>query len=176
MFYKPVGCITSVSDEKERTTVIDFMKKIKGWKTLHPVGRLDFNTEGLLLLTNDGDYTQSILHPSKKILKTYLAKIKGQPEFTKLKRLLTGVRIKGKLIKCEKIRLKKKLKTNSWVEIKLYSGQNRIVRNLFDAIQCPVIKLTRLAIGNLSLKNYTLIPGKYILLDNTKKNLVFEEN
>jgi len=79
LFYKPKSCITSVVDENGRITVIDYLKKIRGWKTLYPIGRLDFDTEGLLLLTNDGDYAQAVQHPSNDIIKTYHAKVEGVP-------------------------------------------------------------------------------------------------
>jgi 23S rRNA pseudouridine2605 synthase len=174
LFYKPVQCITSKSDEKNRLTVMEFMTKIKGWKTLFPVGRLDYNTEGLLLLTNDGDYANRVIHPSHKINKTYTAKVKGVPSRKIIEKMIKGVKLKNDFIKCNNVRILQKLKKNSWVEITLQSGQNRIIRRLCSYINHPVINLIRTGIGGINYKQFQLLPGQYKILNQIEKDLVFK--
>ncbi|MBP7652349.1 rRNA pseudouridine synthase, partial [Candidatus Dependentiae bacterium] len=173
LFYKPKRCITSVSDDKGRTTVMDYLMKIRGWKNLYPVGRLDYDTEGLLILTNDGDYAQAIQHPSNKILKVYHAKVEGVPTKEELDKLKKNIRFEGKTVKCVSAKILKTLKSNSWVEISIYSGQNRVIRKLCDIINHSVIKLTRVSIGGFSLFDIRIAPGQYLILNNKEKDIVF---
>ncbi|HPG29415.1 MAG TPA: pseudouridine synthase [bacterium] len=175
LFFKPKRCITSVSDDKGRTTVMDYMKKIRGWANLYPIGRLDYDTEGLLLLTNDGDYAQTIQHPSNRILKIYQAKVEGIPDKDDLEKLKKNIKIDGKTVRCVSVKILKKLKSNSWIEIGIYSGQNRIIRKLCDIINHSVIKLTRIAIGGFSLFDMKLAPGQYLILNEREKDIVFNE-
>jgi len=173
LFYKPRQCITAVSDDKERITVIDYLKKIRGWKTLYPVGRLDYDTEGLLILTNDGDYAQKIMHPSNEIIKCYLAKVEGAVNDKDLKKLERGFKIDGKFVKCKSVRIIKSLPVNTWIEIKIITGENRVIRKMCDYIHHSVIRLIRTAIGGFTLDDAKLKTGEYIILNNIQKDLVF---
>jgi len=154
---------------------MDYMKKIRGWANLYPIGRLDYDTEGLLLLTNDGDYAQTIQHPSNRILKIYQAKVEGIPDKDDLEKLKKNIKIDGKTVRCVSVKILKKLKSNSWIEIGIYSGQNRIIRKLCDIINHSVIKLTRIAIGGFSLFDMKLAPGQYLILNEREKDIVFNE-
>jgi 23S rRNA pseudouridine2605 synthase len=125
-----------------------------------PVGRLDYDSEGLLLITNDGDFAQAVLHPSKEIYKTYAAKVKGIIDDDSLEKLRRGVRLEDGVTAPVKVRrIRHKSENNSWLEISLYEGRNRQVRRMFDKVGHPVVKLKRTSIGGLRLKD--LKPGEF---------------
>ncbi|MCX8031422.1 MAG: rRNA pseudouridine synthase [Thermodesulfovibrionales bacterium] len=146
---KPKKVISSLHDPEGRTTIKDFLKGIK--QRVFPIGRLDYDTEGLLLLTNDGELTQKILHPSYRIPKTYLVKIKGLIQENEIKKISQGVRLQDGLTLPAQVRLIKQNENNSWLEITIYEGRKRQVRRMFDAIGHPVIKLKRIAIDGIKL-------------------------
>ena len=157
---KPRGYISSVNDDRGRKVVTDLINDDIE-ERLFPVGRLDYNTSGLLLLTNDGDFAQKMIHPSNKVDKVYVAKINGiinKEDITKLKK---GIFDKGEHLKCVNVRILKidKLKKKSIVEITLHQGKNRQVRRMFEAIGYRVEKLKREKFGSLSLER--LNPGEY---------------
>ena len=158
LLYKPKGYLTSMSDPEERPLVIDLLPSTLG--RLHPVGRLDFNTEGLLLLTNDGEFTNRITAAKNRIPKVYQAKVKGMPPDKAIERLRRGIQIgedeRTARAEVRKLRLSK---TNSWYEVILTEGRNQQVRRMFDAIGHSVIKLVRTRIGNLEEKG--LRPGAW---------------
>lgn len=174
LFHKPEKCITSVSDELGRKTVLDYLMKVRGWKTLFPVGRLDFDTSGLLLLTNDGDYSQAVQHPSNEIIKTYHAKVKGIPDKSELEKLTKNIKVDGSSVNCLSARIIKRLKSNCWLELKIISGQNRVIKKICDFIHHSVLRLVRVGIGGFQLKEIQIPPGKYIILNNVQKNYVFK--
>lgn len=154
---KPVGFITSRSDPQRRPLVIDLLGPIG--RKVHPVGRLDFNTEGLLLLTNDGDFTQAIAHASRKVAKVYHVKVKGRPGQQQLLQLERGVFIDGVRTAPAKIELIEESTSNAWFKVTLYEGRNQQIRKMFDSIGHSVLKLRRVAIG--FLRHETLKPGEF---------------
>jgi len=149
-FHKPEKVVTTLSDPEGRTTIKDYFPKLKS--RVFPVGRLDWDTEGLLLMTDDGDFAQSVIHPSADIPKTYLAKLDGQPSEAQLRKLLNGVTIVGGRVKAIAVeRVKKGSDKYDWVKIAVTEGKNRQVRRMFEKIGFDVKKLKRVAIGALPL-------------------------
>jgi len=151
MLHKPEGVVTTVTDPFNRPTVMDFFKSLK--TRIYPVGRLDYDTSGLLLLTNDGDWTYKITHPSNEIKKTYIAKVKGIPTEKALLNFRTGLIIKGEeniTSPCE-ILIESTQKGNAILKIVIHEGRNRQVRKMCETISHPVISLKRIAIGSLEL-------------------------
>lgn len=151
MLNKPLECVTTMDDQFNRKTVMDF---IDVEERVYPIGRLDYNTTGLLLLTNDGDLANKIMHPSSHLTKTYIAKVKASPTDNAMKQFEKGLMIDGKMTSPAKIRILKE----GVVEVKIYEGRNRQVRKMLDKIECPVITLKRIQVGNIKL-DVTL--GKY---------------
>lgn len=147
---KPRGVVTTTNDEKGRKTVVDL---IKTEKRIYPVGRLDYDTTGLIILTNDGDLTNYLIHPKNNIEKVYIAKIKGIISKEDLKRLCNGVIIDGKKTSKAKVKiLKIDKKTNtSVVELIIHEGRNHQVKKMFEAIGFNVLKLKRESISFLTL-------------------------
>jgi pseudouridine synthase len=146
---KPRGYLSTVKDPKGRPTIMDLLKNMK-WR-IYPVGRLDFDAEGLLLLTNDGDLAHLLSHPRFSIPKTYLVKVTGVPEEKKLTRLKRGVSLEdgeAKAISCGLIRQREK---NSWVRVVVAEGRNHLVKRMFSAIGHPVLKLKRIEYGPIQL-------------------------
>ncbi len=156
LLYKPDGFITSLRDPEGRPTVTRLVDDIP--VRLYPVGRLDYHTEGLLILTNDGDLAQSIEHPSRAIEKVYLAKVKGAPEEAKLQRLRKGIVLDGRRTLPAAIRITRHQK-NPWIEISIREGKQNQIRRMFESIGHPVIRLTRIAIG--PLRDPGLKAGQY---------------
>jgi 23S rRNA pseudouridine2605 synthase len=149
MFNKPRGVVTSLSDPEGRTTVKDFLKGIK--YRVFPIGRLDYDSEGLLLITNDGDFAHSILHPSKKISKTYLVKVRDIIDDNKIDRLRKGVRLEDGLTSPAKVKKIRQTESNSWLEITIYEGRKRQVRRMLENVGHPVIRLKRVAINGIKI-------------------------
>ena len=163
---KPRGIISSVSDDKDRKTVVDL---INTDTRIYPVGRLDYDTTGLILLTNDGELTNILSHPSNNIEKTYIAKIEGILDVDDINKLKRGIVIEGK--KCKpvrfKIRKKDKEKNNSLIEITIVEGRNHIVKKLFHELKHEVIKLKRetyafLTLGDLKSGEYRQLSIKEV--------------
>lgn len=144
---KPTGYITSVKDQFDRQTVIDLIQGVEA--RIYPVGRLDYDTSGLLILTNDGDLTNQITHPSHKVEKTYVAKVSGHLGKLELKKLQEGVDIGDYLTAPARAKILKQVGKNTLVELTIHEGKNRQVRRMFDAIDHPVITLDRVAIGRI---------------------------
>lgn len=139
---KPRGVVTTVKDEKDRKTVMEF---IPNDKRVYPVGRLDYDTTGVLLLTNDGELTNLLIHPRNHVEKTYIAKIEGIMMKQDLEKLCTGVVIDGKKTSKAKARIKKmdKKTNHTLVELTIYEGRNHQVKKMFEAIGYNVLKLKR---------------------------------
>ena len=151
LFYKPRGVISSVQDDKGRKIVTDFFETIE--QRIYPVGRLDYDTSGLLLLTNDGEFANLLMHPSNEIEKVYVAKTKGIPSREKLTGLSRGIVLEdGKTAPARvKLMTVDKKKDTAIVEIAIHEGRNRQVRRMFEAIGHPVLKLKRERYGFLTL-------------------------
>ncbi len=146
---KPVGYVTTVSDPQGRKTVMDLIPESR--KRLYPIGRLDYNTSGLLLITNDGDLTQKLTHPSFELGKTYVAKVAGEVNLMDIARLRAGVDIGGFVTSKAEANLISANKNESRVKITIHEGKNRQVRRMFKAIGKNVLSLERIAIGKLNL-------------------------
>jgi 23S rRNA pseudouridine2605 synthase len=150
MFHKPEHVLTSMSDPMGRPTVGDYLVRFP--KRIYPVGRLDWDTEGLLLLTNDGEWAQKVAHPKGHIPKTYMAKVNGQPTVAQLERLKRGVTIPGGRVRADHVeRIKKGSDRYDWILIVIGEGKNRQVRFMFQKIGYDVQKLRRVAIGGRRL-------------------------
>jgi pseudouridine synthase len=166
---KPRGYLSSVSDPEGRPIVLDLLPPSLG--RLYPVGRLDFNTEGLLLLTNDGDFTNFITSARNKVEKVYEAKVKGVPDDQAIARLRRGVVLEdGTRTAPAKIRRLDETETNAWFEILLHEGKNQQIRKMFDLIGHSVVKLRRSRIG--LLRDDTLRPGKWRRLTDHEVKLL----
>ena len=155
---KPRGVVTTASDEKGRKTVVDL---IKTTKRIYPVGRLDYDTTGLLILTNDGELTNYLTHPKNNIEKVYVAKIKGLITKEEVVKLCSGVFIDGKKTNKAKAKILKidKKNNSSVVELIIHEGRNHQVKNMFKAIGYEVLKLKRESIAFLTLDG--LKSGEY---------------
>lgn len=162
---KPAGYVTTLSDPQGRPIVTDLLQGIR--QRVFPVGRLDFDTEGALILTNDGSLSQFIQHPRHEVNKTYMATVKGTPSPGKIAQLEKGIVIDGQKTWPARVRIKEQKKTESTLELIIHEGKKRQVRKMLAAIGHPVKFLTRTAYGNLKLGK--LETGKYRLL--TKKDL-----
>ena len=146
---KPRGYLSSVSDQDGRPLVVELLPASLG--KLHPVGRLDFNTEGLLILTNDGDLTNFVTAARNRVEKVYEAKLKGVPTEVGISRLRRGVTLEdGTRTAPAKIELLQETGNNSWYEVKLHQGRNQQVRRMFEMIGHSVMKLRRVRIGPLT--------------------------
>ncbi len=150
IFNKPRSVVTTTSDPQGRPIVMDFFKRIR--KRIFPVGRLDWDTEGLLLMTNDGDFSNEISSPSSDITKTYHAKLNGQITQAKMDKLKRGVSIIGGKVRALHLKkIKKGSEKKDWVEITITEGKNRQVRKMFEKVGYDVEKLKRVSIGQLRL-------------------------
>ena len=158
LLYKPRGVVTTTSDEKNRKTVLDL---IETDKRLYPIGRLDYDTTGILLLTNDGELTNLLTHPKNEIDKVYMAKINGIMSALEIKKIESGVVIDNyKTSRCKvKIRKIDKKNGTSLVEITIHEGKNHQVKKMFESIGYKVLKLKRERIAFLDLNG--LKPGEY---------------
>ena len=170
MLNKPKCYITSAKDEKERRTVLDLVKGVKA--RIYPVGRLDFNTEGLLILTNDGDFTNNIIHPSKHISKTYEVITKIKPTRSGLTELRKGIIIDGIKTIPAIVENPKVVENGFLTVITIFEGRNHQVKNMFSAIGCKVYDLKRVAIGRLELGD--LPKGKFRSLDKSDLEKIFK--
>lgn len=155
---KPRGVISSVTDNEGRRTVVDL---IATNARIYPIGRLDYNTTGLILLTNDGAFANHLMHPSFQIAKTYVAKLEGIIKSEDIAKLKKGLVIEGRKVEVKRFRLKKKdlEKNTSLVEITIVEGRNHIIKKLFEKLNLPVSKLSRISYGFLTLDN--LKSGEY---------------
>lgn len=172
MFNKPVQVVSTMSDPEGRPTIADYFTKMR--IRIFPVGRLDWDSEGLILLTNDGDFAQKVSHPKNDVAKTYLVKLDGQPTESQLQKLVRGVTIIGG--KTHALAVQKVAGRGSdkydWVKVVITEGRNRQVRQMFEKIGYDVKKLQRVAIGSLKLGN--LDRGQYRVLTPDDLKRVFQ--
>ncbi|MDR0832093.1 MAG: rRNA pseudouridine synthase [Bacillales bacterium] len=156
---KPRNTLTTVSDDRGRPTVIELIKDVK--ERIYPVGRLDFDTTGVLILTNDGNLTNLLTHPKHLVQKTYLATVKGIIDEDDIKKLSKGVSIDGTLIVPNKVELIKANaeKDTTIVRVIVHEGKNHLIKNLFEEIGYEVLKLNRQAIGEIT--TIGLFQGQY---------------
>lgn len=158
---KPRGCVTTVSDPEGRKTVMDYCQIVS--ERIYPVGRLDYLSEGVLLLTNDGDFAQEVIHPSNGIVKTYEVKVFGQVTEALIKKIKKGVEVEGVFLKPDSVRVVGFLQNKTWLEFKLAEGKNREIRKICEAFGLTVDKLKRVAIGGLTCEG--IAPGKIHVLN-----------
>lgn len=170
MLHKPSGVLSTLEDPLGRPTILDL---ISSPVRIFPVGRLDWDTEGLLLLTNDGEFSNKVLHPREQISKTYLAKVNGHPTDEHFKKLIRGVSIEGGKVRALFIeRVKSKSSQYDWIRIVIDEGKYHQVRRMFEKIGFDVIKLKRVAIGNLQMGS--LPRGQFTLLTPAQINKIFQ--
>lgn len=154
---KPAGYVTTLSDPEGRPIVTDIIKDIT--ERLFPVGRLDFNTEGLLLLTNDGNWANKLAHPSHEVVKEYQVKVRGEISSETLAKLSHGVKLDDGWTAPAAVSIIRTVGKNSWLSIAIHEGRYRQVRRMCEAVGLLVARLTRTRYGNLHLD--TLKPGEY---------------
>ncbi|MDD4602063.1 Ribosomal large subunit pseudouridine synthase B [bioreactor metagenome] len=152
LLHKPKGVVTTLNDPQKRKTVVDLIKDIP--ERIYPVGRLDYNTEGLLLLTNDGDLTNALIHPSHNIRKVYLAKVHGVPAEEKLDLFRVGMKLEDGLTAPALVNIIEidKEKNSTTLEIIIHEGKNRQIRRMCEKIGHSVIQLKRIKFAFLDLK------------------------
>lgn len=170
LLHKPPGYVSSLHDPEGRKTIDQLYDDIP--ERLYPVGRLDYDTEGLLVITNDGIFSQLLQHPRHGIEKKYLVKVRGVPLEVALKRLREGVVIDGRATSRSQVRLVKKGAKSSWCEVVLHEGLNRQLKKMFELIGHPTIRIIRTAIGPLELGR--LPSGAYRFLTKAEIEAVKE--
>ena len=165
---KPVGYVTTVSDEKERQTVMELLNGVK--EKVVPVGRLDMFTSGLLLLSNDGEFIYKVTHPKHETTKTYIVKTRGVPTEKDLEKLRVGVKIEDYTTSPAKVELLLKDNTNdiSRIWIQIHEGRNRQVRKMCEAIGLSVIALKREGVGELSCEGVERGKWRYLTEEEVK--------
>ncbi|MDA9896844.1 rRNA pseudouridine synthase [Gammaproteobacteria bacterium] len=163
---KPKGYITSRKDELDRKTVYDLLPDNK--QHLISVGRLDYNTEGLLLFTNNGDYARYYELPKNKISRTYKVKVYGNIQNSYIKKIKDGITIDGITHNVDEITLEKKLNTNNWFIMKLTEGKNREIRKIFESLNLVVNRIIRTHYGKYSIVNMKLGEFKKVNAEKIK--------
>ncbi|NLL82403.1 MAG: rRNA pseudouridine synthase [Tissierellia bacterium] len=166
MLNKPVGYVSTLNDEKGRRIVTDLIEDVN--ERIYPVGRLDADTTGLLLLTNDGEITNKLTHPSNKIIKKYIAIVEGVPNKVELDMIRNGIFIDGKKTAPAKVKIVKNYLDEAILDIEIHEGRNRQVKKMCEAVNHPVKKLKRVAIGQLQLGG--LLIGNWRFLNDEEIN------
>lgn len=158
--YKPRNCLTTLDDPRGRETIVRYFPDVK--TRLFPVGRLDYDSEGLVLLTNDGELTNNITHPTKHIWKQYFVKIKGKISQGEIKKLLSGPMIEGRKRQPVRIKLLHYINEKSWLVVSLQEGIKHHIKKMFKEIGYSVQKIKRFQIGNITLEE--MKPGETRLI------------
>ncbi len=166
---KPQQVLSATSDPTDRKLVVDF---IKCPERIYPIGRLDYDTEGIILMTNDGDVVNKILRSSSKIYKTYVAKVKGKISERKIMLLEEGIYLEDGLTLPAKAKILEYEKNYTWVEIQIREGRNRQVRRMFSEVGYPVMFLRRIGIGKFKIGD--MRPGQYRKLSNSEVKYIKE--
>jgi 23S rRNA pseudouridine2605 synthase len=166
-----VGCVCSRRDERGRPTIHDLLPK--EWQNLHSVGRLDFDSEGLIFLTNDGQFALRLTHPRYGVRKKYVATVEGGVEEARLEQFLRGVWHAGEKLQAQAVRLVSASRARSVVELELSEGKNREVRRLFESLGLTVKRLQRTQIGKIKLGE--LKPGRWRILTETEIRTLLQE-
>lgn len=161
MLNKPAGYVTTVQDEKQRQTVLDLLQDET--HRVYPVGRLDYNTSGLLILTNDGDLTYELTHPKHHVNKCYEVKVKGVLSDEAKRALKMGVMLDGRMTYPAQLKVLRHGEKSTLFHLTIHEGRNRQVRRMCEAVGYPVLSLKRISVGKLSLGDLPL--GAYRLLD-----------
>lgn len=173
---KPVGVVTTTKDPQRRTTIMDLIPR-KYRRALFPVGRLDINSEGLMILTNDGELAQHIMHPKYEVPKVYDVKIRGELNKRKTEAIKKGPRIEAKKFKpAEILDIREVTRTGFpkyQVRLRIFEGKNHHIRKMFNHLKCHVLKLKRLSIGSVSVKGIAI--GEYKILQGSAVEKIRKE-
>ena len=167
---KPKNVMSTLDDPGGRTTVKEFLRGVS--VRVFPVGQLDFDSEGLMLLTNNGDLAQALLHPRYHVPKTYLIKVKGVLTDEEIRQLERGVRLEDGMTGAAMVRKIRKAEQNSWLEITIHEGRKHQVKRMLESVGHPVIRLTRIRMGPLALGD--LAPGEFRFLTDREANVLRE--
>lgn len=173
VFYKPINCLTTLKDPKHRPTIMPYFSAIK--TRIYPVGRLDFDTTGLLLMTNDGAFSNQILHPKYKINKVYQVLCQGILDNKQIKALEQGIEIEPKVVTAHaKVAVLKtnKQKQQTLIKLTIHQGYKNQVKRMLQGVGSKVLSLKRIAIGNVTLKD--LKPGTYYYLSEKEKHALLQ--
>jgi pseudouridine synthase len=170
-FHKPSGCVTTASDPQGRRTVLDLLPDLG--VRIFPVGRLDYDAAGLLLLTNDGELANRLLHPRYGISKVYDVKVKGYPDEKAIEQIRSGVRLTEGLTAPAGVEIIRELPEATWIRITLHQGWNRQIKRMGQAIGHAVLKIRRIAYGPVRLGS--LAAGRYRLLGPGEVRKIYEE-
>ncbi|NTW76853.1 MAG: rRNA pseudouridine synthase [Syntrophaceae bacterium] len=160
VLHKPAGYVTTMSDPEHRPTVVDLISGVP--ERVYPVGRLDYDSEGLLILTNDGNFAQKMQHPRFQSPKVYRVKIQGRLSKDEIKQLSKGVKLPDGLFKPENIQIEKFNDKSCWLRLTLREGKNRVIRRGFEAAGRRVARLVRVAIGDVTLDNLKQGDWRYL--------------
>lgn len=160
LLHKPAGYVTSLKDPQGRQLVTELVQDVGA--RLFPVGRLDYNSEGLLLMTNDGEWANRLMHPRHQVDKEYHVRVRGKVDPQQIRRLVEGVELEDGHVSGASVRLLKADQSNDWLSITIREGRNRQVRRMCSAVGLSVVRLRRIRYGNLTLGG--LQPGEYRLL------------
>lgn len=171
MLNKPRGYMTTLRDPQNRPMVSDLLPA--ELTRVFPVGRLDYDSQGLLLLTNDGAFAQQLSHPRFRIPKVYQVKIKGRLSHSEIRALQVGVELEDGKFNPEDVRVVKRNEKSTWLSITLRSGKNRIIRRAFEALGYDVAELVRVRIGNLELGNLKTGAHRFLTKVETQKLISF---
>lgn len=174
VFNKPKGVMTTMEDPEGRPCIAEYFQNLE--QRVYPVGRLDYDSEGLLLMTNDGEFAQRVTHPKHEVFKTYLVKVNGQPTDEHLRKLRTGVTIIGGRVAAREVERLRGTASDKydWLKIVIGEGKNRQVRRMFEKIGFDVMKLQRVAIGRLKLGG--LQRGEWAMLTEDEVEKIFAED
>lgn len=149
LLHKPQGVVTTLSDPQGRPIVTDLLEGVA--ERVFPVGRLDYDSEGLLILTNDGDFSQRLQHPRYGIPKTYRVKVEGNPGKREIQALENGVDLSDGQFAPVEVFLEKTNRGSAWLRLTIAEGKNRVIRRAFEALGHPVCRLVRVAVGDVTL-------------------------
>ena len=166
LLYKPVGYMTTLDDPEGRPLVTELLKEIG--ERVYPVGRLDYNTEGLLLLTNDGEWANHLMHPRHEVEKEYHVRVRGKVHRSQLDQLAGGVDVEGRKTAPARVSMIKEGEQNDWFSLTIHEGRNRQVRRMCEAVSLSVVRLRRVRYGMLSLD--LLKPGEFRFLTEAEVN------
>lgn len=166
MLYKPAGYVTTMKDPQGRQIVTDLLKDVK--ERIFPVGRLDYNTEGLLLLTNDGEWANTLAHPRHEVDKEYQVRVRGKITPAQVRHLSEGVELEDGRTAPAKVRITRESENNTWISVTIHEGRYRQVRRMCEALDLQVVRLKRSRYGFLELGN--LKPGEYRRLTDAESN------
>jgi 23S rRNA pseudouridine2605 synthase len=171
MLHKPRGYVTTLHDPEGRAVVTDLLSGIS--ERIFPVGRLDYNSEGLLLLTNDGDFSQRVQHPRFKIPKTYMVKIDGNLTKSEVRALSEGIRLPDGNFKPESLQIERINRKSSWLGLTIAEGRNRLIRRGLESLGHPVVRLIRTAIADIRLDNMKTGTFRHLTKKEVKHLLSF---